>query len=481
MVKKIKNPRTFAEIFKINVDDLSNAGVLNPILNVDTKLFIDPLLLAESRHNDISRDAVAAYKKRFTQLITLLNGSTRAGDVGWRTAQQLLNFPEIPGTCLGYGAATTRGRSWGSVLRDRVLRAASETIKLGIQDPDLFLVIALLEDGIGPDLISDMTTNIILKNLESFNARICKQFNVKTQPFEFKNGLKASFPRNPLADRLAPVILVPNDILRELPVATSWEDVGDAAAKNSVLRRRVNDLIGEIWKGQVRKKSKERIRTAIYSSKDAFEAMLDAVRSVPKIPYDALTDPEGHLVWMQIHQTISKTHPFKLSLVAKPTIDQVHDLVTKIIDHYRDVIENKGLWKELWSGNKRRPEKSAQRIFFAVADAYCKANDLDITPEADSGVGPVDFKVSSSYRNRVLVELKLSTNQKLVHGYEKQLTAYMKAESTTRASYVVIDVGNLGNKDKKLINAKNAAMKAGRPAGNLEFVNGMKRLSASKR
>jgi len=482
MAKRIKNPKSFSEAFEVPVNALAAEGILDPVLNVDTKLFIDPLLLRASQHKEIRVDAVKSYRERFTTLISLLSGATDNNHIGWRTADRLLTFPEIPGTCLGYGAATIRGRSWGPVLRRRVLKAAKQTIDLGVNDPDLFLVIALLEDGIGPDLISDMTTNVILTDLEALNVRLCRKFNVETESFTFKNGTTARFARNPTgATERVPVILVPTDILRELPIVTSWEDVGDAAAKNSALRHRVNNLIGHIWKASVRKKQKDQIRREIYSSKAAFEAILETIRAVPKIAYDAVSDPEGHMAWMRLHATVAATYPLTLALGGRPTIDEIHAVVTTIIEHYRKLVETKGLWKEFWSGTTRRGEKSAQRIFFAVADAYCKANDLDITPEADSGAGPVDFKISSSYKNRVLVELKLSSNSKVVDGYAKQLLAYRKAESTTRASYLVADVGGMGNKDKRLLKAKNDARKRGEPASVLEFVNAKRQKSASKR
>jgi hypothetical protein len=99
-------------------------------------------------------------------------------------------------------------------------------------------------------------------------------------------------------------------------------------------------------------------------------------------------------------------------------------VVIHIINQFRYLIENRGLSKELWHKGKRRNEKSVQRIFFAVADSYCKANNLDISPEVDVGTGQIDFKFSSGYETRLLVEVKLSDNPKLVAGYEKQLEIY---------------------------------------------------------
>lgn len=477
----IRKPTSFSDAFGITPAALAKEGVLDPVLNVDTKLFIDPLLLSSSSHAEIRNGAIT-YEKYFSILVRLLEKASTSTHVAMRTAQERLSFPEIQGTCLGYGAASTSGRAWGREITRRVLKSAKEIIDLGVEDPELFLVVALLEDGIGPDSISDMTTNIILPDLALFNERICKTLGVKTLPFKAHDGSIFHFPRNPLIkDKAFPVILVPLDILRELPIVTCWADVGDAASKNTQLRNSVNSSIGRIWENSVRKREKEAIRKTIYSNKKAFDTILETLRSVPKTPYDVNSDPEGHLAWVRIHNNVAKNFPLALSLRVNPTPSDVHNLVNEIIDHYRELVENKGLWKELWHGTKPRPEKSAQRIFFAIADAYCKANNLDISPEADSGSGPVDFKISSGYKGRVLVEIKLSTNSAVVSGYAKQLEAYKKAESTTRAIYLVINVGSMGNKDKRILDLKNDAIKRGESASEVLFVDGTQQKSASKR
>ena len=47
-------------------------------------------------------------------------------------------------------------------------------------------------------------------------------------------------------------------------------------------------------------------------------------------------------------------------------------------------------------------------ISFNMADGYCKISGIDISPETDNGIGPVDFKFSSGYHSKVLLELKLA-------------------------------------------------------------------------
>src|SRR4051812_30127938 len=39
------------------------------------------------------------------------------------------------------------------------MTTAKQIVELGVEDPDLFVAMALFEEGVGPDRVSDMTTN----------------------------------------------------------------------------------------------------------------------------------------------------------------------------------------------------------------------------------------------------------------------------------------------------------------------------------
>lgn len=69
------------------------------------------------------------------------------------------------------------------------------------------------------------------------------------------------------------------------------------------------------------------------------------------------------------------------------------------------------LYSDRASGSDPLPEAVAQDLFKAIAYSYCDANDLDITPEAETGKGQVDFKLSRG-TDRAIVEVKKSTNGK---------------------------------------------------------------------
>ena len=79
---------------------------------VDTRLFIDPLLLEKSVHPEM-RTAAHTYRKRFENIISLLSKSKGVNDVAWKGAIRLMQFHEIGATCLGYGKSGVGGRGGG--------------------------------------------------------------------------------------------------------------------------------------------------------------------------------------------------------------------------------------------------------------------------------------------------------------------------------------------------------------------------------
>lgn len=457
--------------------------MLDPTLNVDTALFIDPMLLEHSAHSEISTGARGSYERHFATAIKLLAASRAKGDTAWRNAARLLSFPEINGTCLGYGTSSVAGSGSGPQATASLIETARDIVALGIDDPDLFTAMALFEEGFGPDRISDMTTNVIFEDLLAFNARVLSSLNLPLHVhlIRLKNGKSYStqFPSNPFIRGGGPIILVPADILRALPIAKDWADISDAASHNAALRSRVNDHVAELWRTKTLKDKDELKRWAM-SGRSAFETVLEMLRGAHPKPYDMAGDPFGELVWRRIVEEIAASEPRTIAPLRTPDAAGVCAVVEDIIAQFRFLIEDRRLSEELYYQGKPRPEKSAQRLFFAIAYAYCKANNIDLTPEADTGNGPVDFKLSTGFTGRVLVEIKLSTNTKLVAGYTKQLERYQEAEETSAGYYVVLDVGQMGCKHERLIGKRNDAVLAGQKASPIEVIDGTRRQSASK-
>lgn len=476
---KIKNPATISSEFGIDVAVLDKLGVVNVLLNTDTLVFIDPLLLEESAHKEISDGAYQSYRERFERIIKLLSVSKAIDDVPWRNAKRLFRFSEISWTCLGYGT-TVKGSGFGKDLISSTLDTASQIVALGVDDIDLFMALALFEEGIGPDRISDMTTNIILPDLISFSERVNQTLKIPTKQFKVGDN-DYNLVVNPYSDQ--PLIFVPNDIVRDLPIASDWSDISRVVRENEDLRERVNGHVGEIW-ATMTKKDKQRLKKAALRSKEAFQQLMDMIREVEPKPYDFKSDRNGESFWIELLKQIPKDYPYDLSKYAgrKLSAEEVVEIVNKILSQFQDLIENKGLWKELWDENgKPRKEKASQRLFFAVAYSYCKANNIDLTPEADSGNGPVDFKLSQGFDSKLVVEVKLSNNSSLVHGYEKQLEIYKKADDTDLGVFLIIDVGGIGKKYVAVQKMRNNFIKEHGKASDIWYVDGNQKASASKR
>ncbi|MFV1985420.1 MAG: hypothetical protein ACC657_17865 [Thiohalomonadales bacterium] len=477
---KAKNPSTFSHTFNIDKNVLSQLGVLDVTLAIDTKLFIDPLLLQSSNHTELNTTAYSQFQNHFEQVIKLLSASRAHGDPAWKAAQRMLAFPEIPGTCLGYGAGSIHGSGFGPTLTSRIVTLAKQIVDIGIEDPDLFVAMALFEPDIGPDRISDMITNIIFGALVEFNRKILNELKLTGEKFTF-NRISGKFIPNPFEEKNTPIVLLPNDILKDLPIANDWDGVVTAASENDQLRHELNIHVGEIWARKT-KRDKSKLKNDVLQSKEAFSVFLAAIKNVSAEPYDTVADPEGLVRWATKGQEYADKYPLALIKTKASSLDDVYTLVHEIITQFRQLIEHEGLNKELYRSNKKpRHESTAQRLFFAVAYSYCVANNVDISPEIDTGNGKIDFKFSIGFNQRVLVEVKLSTNSKVVSGYTTQLEVYKASQKTMKAIYLVIDVGSMGKKDERIIKKKNEAAKNGDPLSDIEFIDGLVKPSASLR
>jgi hypothetical protein len=474
---KITSLETISSEFGIDPKELEKLDIIDTQLTVDTNLFIDPLLLPESKHEEINTGAATAYEQRFEFIIKLLAASKEKGDITWRKAEKLFNFSEVSWTCLGY-SASVRGSGFGPELTSSTLETAAQIVALGITDIDFFMGLSLFEEGIGPDRISDMTTNIILPNLIDFTIRQNDQLKLPTKPFKIKDEI-FFLPENPHSKD--PLIFVPRDIVRDLPIASDWSDISRIARETEEYREKVSGGVGKVW-ATMSKKRKQALRDSALQSKEAFEQILELLKEVPKTPYNFEGDRNGEAFWTRL-KNIADHYPLTLGESTKniTNIEEAKKLVDTIILQFQDLVENKGIWKELWSDEKKpRREKAAQRLFFVIAYSYCKANNLDVTPEADTGNGPVDFKFSLGFNTRIVVEIKLSTND-LVNGYTKQLEIYKKAEDTQLGIYLVIDVGNIGQKYNEVQRMAREAIDAGKKMSTIYLVDGNRRESASKR
>ena len=469
------HPILFSSKFGIRPADLAEAGLLDPILNADTKLFLDPLLVAKSNNPIIKKRGTKALDEGFTNVVELADLSAADGDAAFKGAVKALNLDERSETGLGYGGTSTRGSSRPVELRRRIVRTTKEIVTLGEKNPSMIPLMAIFEEGVGPDTLSDLATNLLLPTLCKITETFCLKHAVTVRPFGAQYA-ECSLPENPFRPG-EPVILVPRDLLRDLPLAADWSDVSRVVFEVKEIRDQVNRMVGDLAKATVSEK-KAALRRAALSSRKSIHEIIAAVVGASD-SYDESADLDGHYLFREFLGR-DRT-PFK-GLLRKPKTknqDTLRATVEEIIERFTSLVEDNNLWELLWNKTYPRHERAGQLLFFAVANVICAANDVDISPETNAGGGPVDFKFSTGFRGRVLVELKLSTGA-VVHGYKKQLEVYKKASKSEAGILIVIDVGKIGRKLRTIEKERDAAQARGETTSDICYVDARRRRSASK-
>lgn len=141
--------------------------------------------------------------------------------------------------------------------------------------------------------------------------------------------------------------------------------------------------------------------------------------------------------------------------------EDVYLTMEYICDRFKESVEN-DLWRNIYLDEKMtqaKNETKVQPLFKTIASIYCLQKDLDITAEALTPRGPVDFKFSRGFKKISLVEIKMSYYKKLAHTIKVQIPKYMSTSASDKCILLVIDVSDgsfmIGEKPKldKLIEA----------------------------
>jgi hypothetical protein len=427
----------YSEVLEVTEKQLEDAGAFNGFVDIDSKFYVDPHLLKNASIPEL-KTADATFKNHFLKVQKLLLLSKSSEDRFYATASKLLIFEETKWIGLGY-SKTADGSGIGPELARQITSAAYDIVKAGIDDIEIFELMGLLEDNIGPDRISDMTISIIRKELLLYSQRVATDLRLKTKKIE-SGGEEYEIPAWSDNGILKPMILIPKEILGSLPSSFNWSDFDFICAQNEAARQRANDKIGNTWKRATSKKNigKSELRKVLLNDLEVFRDLIEQYQNKGTVPYDFENDPELELIWHALSEKFSHQFPLNLAVYKGDEGNKIIQIVQQICIRFKELIEYNGLNELLFNDNKKpRKERISQRLFYGIADKYCRDNNLDLSPEVNSGRGGVDFKISRGYNLRVCVELKLASNQ-IDHGYEKQIKEYEKAEQPIASFYIVI-------------------------------------------
>lgn len=451
-------------------------GIYDPFIGIDAEIFIDPQLLDSARTPEFA-DARIKIEKYFNDIIILLSASRKEGDIAWRKSRTLLVFRELKGLAIGYSKKSDDGNAVGPKLADALVHTASEIINLGIKDPAIFELLGLFEEGFGADRLSDMISQIIVENIYKYSERITREFGLRgVEKYQTKFG---DFRLLIHPEGRKPILFLPKELLRDLPIALDREGIDYVVRFNQELRDRLNQIVGGVW-GRYKPKKSD-YKALFLSRPERLKELVELYKKKGSSPYDFDTDPDGKEVWFEYGQKFANDNPLSFKKKEIRDIDDVINVVELIILQFKKNIESNGLNKHLYVKGRHRPEKYAQLLFFSTADAYCKANDLDLSPEVNSGTGSIDFKISKGYEKRVLVEIKLSTNGRICHGFSKQIPTYEQSESTQSSFLVIIQISKNMGQIKAVLKLRDENNKNGIHTPTIHVINGLIYPSASRR
>jgi hypothetical protein len=223
----------FSEHFGVNrrKDD----SWFDPVLSVDTPLFVDPFLIYDNEKS-FFRGSHSEINRFFKLMFTLIakSGGKRMSNRYEKAVSDLV-FPEVQELCLGYTAAGTSGAGSGTELGNIMASAIWDAIQAGLVHIEHFEEVTILRENIGPDRISDITANLLRHRLARYTQQICRRHKIQLKKFKYVRAQYSSdkqrwisgtleLPVNPYNDRA--ILLVPEFYLKDLPTinaADFWD------------------------------------------------------------------------------------------------------------------------------------------------------------------------------------------------------------------------------------------------------------------
>lgn len=432
----------YSTYFRVKHSAFVDAGVFDGQIGKDVNMHINPLLLRNCNVPEFE-NAYDEFLNYFKDIISLAKHVKELSttDRCFRQIIKLFQFKETHNSGLGYSVSGTQGTGISGALSRQLAKNAVEIVRIGIEDPAIFTLLPIFEEGIGADRISDMTITILKKNFIAYTVRVAQELGLMTASRLV--DAKTNWGNLPVYKK-EPIILVPAAILSNLPMALDKSEVDEVSAYNENLRSIICKEIG-LSIQEYLEMSKKELRESLLSDVDRLKGILQHISRTRFVPYDFSSD--RNLVYLLVSLKENYVSPNELTL-PKAYENNVKDIVFTICERFKELIEYNRMSTLLFSDGKPQNESVVQRIFYCTAILYCETNNIDINRESDPGCGELDFKFSSGAHKKVIVEIKLSSNKQLLHGLTTQLPIYMETE---KAQDGILMIVRMSPKDDKLI------------------------------
>jgi hypothetical protein len=423
----------------------------DPHLSVDTKLFIDPLLLYLAA-SDPWAGAHDELVEHFAKCYELIAKGGSQESTSAQLAQSLLTFPEPAEFCLGYTVGGTRGSGSGSRYARTMMDGIVVAIAAGLDKPEHIEEIGILNAGIGADRISDATCNVLKHRFIAYTQAVAGRHGLDVAPHRVRNARchpslgrwqdqLVDLPTNPFTGK--PILLVPAFLLDSLPElnAYNWFD----SDLNADIRTQMNVSVSQ-------RVPKEKIVEWARRHPDRVRKWARQQTSRPDLKgYDFEEDPNGVVQWDERPAMFAEANPIT-GLATVDTMADLRQLIESMFDKFRHFIEDQGGWSLLWNQDgSEKPEEAAQLLFLGMAQPYLRLFGVELDREVQLGRGPVDFKLSRGTHLRLVIEVKKAHSGKFWNGLDTQLPIYMRSDDCNEGWFVALRYRSTKQSERRML------------------------------
>lgn len=424
------------EYYNIPKEKFDEFGVLNSFINYDVPMFVNPKLLDKSDVSELedANQKIVVYFERLIKMLLKTNGK----DVLWNMLKRYFSFKEPVGVGLGNSVNSTNGRGLSGAIAENCLKTLKEIVDLGFEDPDIYKLLFLVQDNIGVDRISDMICRILYDNLLEYTNNMIEKLDIKD--YYEKDGLKRL--KRPNGSEL---ILMPSQILSDIPDVVTHEDIITCADKNNEIKEYLSEYFKKAYVNvtDINNSTQTQLRECVLNSKTLIKELLKNSKSKEINNYDYSRDDYAIFGRMDniIENVSSKQEIFENNLKEVKSLNELCEALLRV---YKFSIESLGINEEFYSEsrkNKIRREQVSHKLFILVLETAKHFTNFEYSYESKVGNGQIEFVITNN-KEKIIMEFKLTTND-LVHGYDKQLPEYIKRYKPSFCYYVIIDV--IGN------------------------------------
>lgn len=453
----------------IKSNSLKNLGVFDAIINKDSQFYLNIIKLRDSSVPEFK----CSYNKIndfFGKIMKLLMSSTGKNDKAYKTALKMFNFHGIKEVNLGF-SNSGKDAGFGPELSKKIISDAKEIIDVGINNPELFELMCLFEENIGPDRLSDMIVGIIKEDIREYTRGINKKLKLKeTKKLIMKNGIFINSYKN------CELWYLPEELLYKLPIATSWDKIDEVINANAAIRQEINTEVANKWKAMSSEERKKEIRESIFCDKQKGERIIKSYKNTTVEDYNVGTNTE--YLAQKILKELKENDVFNYLEHTNKNELSSFEVAKNILNKFKGYVENNGIWRHILDHPSRKREKLVQSLIYLCGHEITIVENIDISCEPNEGSGEVDFKYSRG-NDKTVVEIKISTNRNYVDGYKEQIEQYALSEYTGNKIYVLVVIDNM-EKIKPIKELYEEGIKKNKNVPYPIFINATEKLSASK-